>query len=52
MTRRLAGDIGMAKPTPSSAIPRVCIAVTTPSSSPRRLKSGPPEFPGWIVAVV
>lgn len=52
MMRRFAGVSAIAKPTPSSAAARVCIAVTTPINSPRMFSSGPPEFPGLIAAVV
>jgi hypothetical protein len=45
----LAMLIGMAKPNPW---PLATMAVLTPTTSPFKLKSGPPELPGLIEASV
>ncbi len=44
--------LGTAKPTPAEVPVREAIAVLTPTSSPRRFTSGPPELPGLIAASV
>jgi len=44
--------IGIAKPTPWFAPFRVAMAVLMPTTSPFRLTSAPPEFPGLIAASV
>jgi hypothetical protein len=43
---------GMAKPMPMLPPPRERMAEFTPTSSPRRLTSAPPELPGLIEASV
>ena len=54
---RATCSIGIAKPTPMlpaspDAPPLVAIAEFTPTTSPARLTSGPPELPGLIAASV
>jgi hypothetical protein len=44
---------GIAKPTPAFAcVPPDAICALTPTTSPFRLSSGPPELPGLIAASV
>ena len=44
--------IGMANPIPILPPPRLKMALLMPTTSPRRLMSGPPLFPGLIEASV
>jgi len=52
INRRMCASVGIANPIPFTCFCGRITAVLMPITSPARLNSGPPEFPGLICAVV
>lgn len=52
VSSRLAALMGTAKETPTLPLTGLAPMVLTPTTSPRALKSGPPELPGLTAASV